>query len=695
MADSADTKPSLPANFWQGLSLGAKFTIVVSIILVGAMAANTLYFLGTANRFHEQQLHARGEALGRLISLLSPEPILSFDFLRLNDYTREVSSQQDIVYGVIVNPKGEPVSSYVNGADPLLRDLGAAGVQDIKRVLAHLQKHTDLVQLQFPIVHNKTELGRFLVGISRQSLKSEFQRQLAVQLAILAALVLFLSVAIHFVFRSQVLSPISTLIAASDNVGHGRYSLVDVKSGDELGKLTRAFNDMTKNVEKERAALHRQANYDALTGLPNRMMAFERIKLEISRARRARQRLAVYFIDLDNFKNVNDSLGHAVGDELLVAIGSRVRAVIRETDIVARLGGDEFLVLAPNIVSEVKARELADRLLTAVSEPQMLAKRRVVAKCSVGIALYPDNGESMEDLMANADNAMYQSKATRDGSATFFTREMNVRIRERMAMEQDLNVAVELGQLELNFQPLFHTASEQPHGAEVLLRWRHPEHGWISPATFIPLAESTGQIVGIGDWVLQQACRNWSAWRDAGLDPGFLAVNVSRVQFRRRLSARLAELMAVHRIPPHALEMEITEGVLLDDQSQVADELNSLREAGLKLSLDDFGTGYSSLSYLKRFRFDVLKIDRSFVMDLPDKAEDVLLVKAILAMAKGFDIEVVAEGVENRQQLDFLRTQGCDYSQGYLLAKPMNEAAYTAFLQSRRSSLSRLEQAIA
>jgi len=665
------------------LSLGAKFTITVAIILVGTMAANTLYFIGTASRFHEQQLIERGRALGHLISLVSPDAILGFDFLLLNDYTREVSAQRDIVYGVIVNPKGVPLSSYINDADPLIKkQLEAADSKNIPKLLQTLDGQKDLIQLQFPIVHNNEVLGRFLVGISRQSLQSEFHRQLIIQLVVLAALVVFLSAAIHVVFRINVLFPIRKLIAASQDVGRGQYTLVEAKSEDEMGFLARAFNAMTEEVQREAAKLHRQANFDALTGLPNRMMALDRIRLEISRAKRSNQRFGVFFIDLDNFKNVNDSLGHAVGDELLVAIGTRVQAAIRESDIVARLGGDEFVVLAPDIASDVKAEELAERLIKAVSEPQVLAGRKVVANCSIGIALYPDNGNSTEELMANADNAMYQAKSMRDGSAIFFTAEMNIRLRERMQMEQDLNLALESGQLELNFQPIFEMASQRHCGAEVLLRWHHPERGTISPEIFIPLAEATGQIVAIGDWVLEQACRSWSAWHNAGINPGFLAINVSRVQFRKRLSIRLAELMSKYSIPGEALELEITERVLLDDHSQVAEELSSLRAAGLTLSLDDFGTGYSSLSYLKRFRFDVLKIDRSFITGLPDNADDVLLVKAILAMARGFGIKVVAEGVENHDQLSFLAAQGCNFSQGFLLAKPMNEASYSSFLKN-------------
>ncbi|MBC7780191.1 MAG: EAL domain-containing protein [Proteobacteria bacterium] len=670
------------------LGLGAKFTLAVLTILAGTMAANTLYSLHISTAFHEKQLVERGNALGRLISLVSPEAILGFDFVQLNDYTHQLSSQRDVVYGVILSPEGLPLSSYVDDSDPLIKQR-LEGVQsnDIAKLLQALDDDFELIRLQFPIVHNEVSLGRFLVGISTQTLHSEYRRQLLTQSLALAAIVLFLSAAIHVVFRFNVLSPIQALIAASRQLGRGQYTTVEVKSTDEMGLLAQAFNAMAEEVRQEQAKLHRQANFDTLTGLPNRLMALDRIDHAINRAKRTHQRFALFFIDLDNFKSVNDSMGHAVGDELLAATGARVQATLRDADTVARLGGDEFLVLAPDVVNEVQVEEIAERLIRAISEPQDLHGRKVVARCSIGIVLFPDNGDCVEMLMANADNAMYQAKATGQGSAIFFTDEMNTRLRERMQMEQDLNLAVELGQLELHFQPIFDTAGQHHRGAEVLLRWHHPEWGDISPSVFIPLAEATGQIVAIGDWVLEQTCRRWSAWHNAGIDPGFLAINISRIQFRRRFSRRLAELMSLYSVPPQALELEITESVLLDDHYDVGEELKGLRAVGVKLSLDDFGTGYSSLSYLKRFRFDVLKIDRSFIAGLPDSPEDVLLVKAILALAKGLDLKVVAEGVETYGQLSFLTNHGCDLTQGYLLSRPVNHEVYSTYLNSLKAEV--------
>src|SRR5262252_807341 len=429
------------------LGLGAKFTLTVLIFLAVTTAANTLYDLEASARFHEQQLIERGRALGRLIALVSPEAILGFDFLLLNDYTREVSTQPDVVYGVIMSPDGELLSAHVDETDPFVKKHLRDGARDAQELLKLKATRDELINLSFPITHNGKILGHFLVGLSREGLTDEFRRQLAVKLLTLAAVVLLVGIAIHVVFRYKVLQPIQRLITASRDVGRGLHTLVDVKSSDELGLLTKAFNTMAEGVKEEQDKLHRQANFDTLTGLSNRLMAFDRINFEINRAKRSKQRFAVYFVDLDNFKDVNDSLGHAAGDRMLIAVGLRVQAALRDGDTVARLGGDEFLVLASDITSVVQVERIAERLLQAVAEPLDLGGRRLVAQCSIGIALYPENGEDVETLVANADNAMYQAKTNHRGSFTATTNDMNTRLRKRVQLEQELRAAIELGQL--------------------------------------------------------------------------------------------------------------------------------------------------------------------------------------------------------------------------------------------------------
>ncbi|MFT6913789.1 MAG: diguanylate cyclase (GGDEF)-like protein [Motiliproteus sp.] len=671
-----------------GLRLGAKFILLVVGILSITLAANTLQFLRSQNSLLEEQLVEQGKALGHFVALVSPTAILGYDFLLLNEYAREISHRRDVVYGVVVDPEGRPLTNFINRDDPLLSSLISIDAPvKISELLLQLQAIDEVIALEFNIVHDAEVLGSFRMGLSRIRLSQQIRQQLWIQSGTYGLIILFLSGAIYLVFRFNVLFPVRRLIQASGRIEKGEYPQVKVRSQDEMGVLTHAFNSMVGGIRQERAKLHHQANYDVLTGLPNRMMAIEQLRYEISRSRRVQQRLAVLFIDLDDFKVVNDTLGHATGDQLLVEIGVRLKSELRDTDMIARLGGDEFLLLLPLTGGESEVDQITSRLITAVSEPMRLKSREVKPHCSIGVALFPFDGETADLLMANADNAMYQAKAKAlpSSSVCFFTAAMNERVQERLQMELDLNLALDRSELQLYFQPLIDAKTGCHSGAEVLLRWLHPQKGMISPAVFIPVAETTGQIVAIGEWVIREAAQQWSLWHQSGITCEHLAINVSRVQFGDRLSLVLGEVVAKYRLPPGVLQLEVTEGVLLDDHETVSSALNQFHALGIKLAMDDFGTGYSSLSYLKRFRFDILKIDQSFVSGLPDNREDVSLVKAIVVMAHSMDLKVVAEGVETQAQHNFLCGIGCDYSQGYLFARPMPCPDYTNYLQNTKS----------
>ncbi|WP_210395467.1 putative bifunctional diguanylate cyclase/phosphodiesterase [Motiliproteus sediminis] len=676
--------------------LGFKFILIVVLILSVTLGLNMSLMLRNQQQLLEDELIERGRVLGHFISLISPEAILSFDFLRLNEYAREVTQQRDVVYGILVDPQGRAMTSYVNLEDALIRPLVPAEEQhpNLGVLLRQLDSRPELITMSFPVVHDGQPLAHLMVGLSRSALTAQSRQQLLYQSLIYATVILVLSTGIYLVFRWNVLFPVRRLMNASQEVSRGDFVQLDVRTKDELGALTETFNAMVRDIREERAKLHHQANYDVLTDLPNRMMATERLSYKISRARRDGEQLAVLFIDLDDFKVVNDTMGHAVGDELLIALGERFKSRLREVDTIARLGGDEFLVLLPEPGTEEEVKQVATRLTETVAEPVRLLGRDVSVQCSVGIAIFPDDGDNAETLMANADNAMYQAKALPRSSVCFYTPEMNRRVQERLQMEQDLNQALERGQFHLNFQPLVEARGGAHLGAEVLLRWKHPEKGFISPADFIPVAETTGQIIAIGDWVLERAAAFWSELQRSGIEPGFLAVNVSRVQFGNAISKRVAEVVADYRLPPGSLELELTESVLLDDVELVKSELRQLRMMGVKLALDDFGTGYSSLSYLKRFRFDQLKIDRSFVSGLPHDADSASLVNAIVAMAHGLDLQVVAEGVETVGQLEQIGRLGCDLAQGFLIARPMDGASYRSYLRQRdqRAAFSPREQ---
>ncbi len=665
--------------------LGTKFILIVVGILSVTLVANAVFSLRSQNRLLEEQLVEQGQALGHFVALVSPEAILGFDFLQLNEYAREVSLQRNVIYGVVVDPSGQPMTSFINADNKLIAAAtGGAEAPDMKQLLARLQALPELIALEFPIVYADQTLGFLKLGLSRAHLIQRAHHQLWIQFAAYSLITLFLSGAIYLAFCSSVLRPVQRLIRASQNVEKGEYRTVEVKSRDEIGSLAKTFNSMVRSIRQERGKLHHQANYDPLTGLPNRMLAAERLSYEINRARRDREQLAVLFIDLDDFKVVNDTMGHATGDQLLVEIGLRLKSRLRDVDTIARLGGDEFLILLPKVSGETEIEQVTERLTEAVCQPLQLQAREVKVFCSIGVALFPDDGLSAEKLMSNADNAMYQAKNQPRSSVCFFTREMNIRVQERMQMEQDLNQALDAGELDLVFQPIIDAASGRNCGAEVLLRWKHPQKGYISPVEFIPLAELTGQIIPIGEWVVRRAIGQWAQWQQQGLKPGNLAINISRLQFQQRLAATVADVVAQYNLPAGVLELEITESVLLDDDDAVSRQLQQLRANGVKLALDDFGTGFSSLSYLKRFRFDVLKIDRCFVQDLPGDAEDASLVKAIIAMAHSMDMKVVAEGVETPEQFQFLCAQGCDFAQGYLFSKPLDRGFYQAYLENAK-----------
>lgn len=670
------------------MRLASKFILMVAGILSVTLALNAYFFLHSQNRILEQELNERGRVLGHLIALISPEAILGLDFLTLNDYAREVSRQRDVVYGVIVDNDDRPLTSYVNGGDLYVRtSLGVAGPApdhlqppQLQRLIEQLAQLPGVIPTDVPIVHDGRQLGRLRVGMSREALTAKAREQLVEQFSIYAAIILFLSAAIYLVFKYNVMHPVQRLIKVSQDLGRGEFTLVPVTNGDELGRLAETFNEMTLEIQREQAKLHYQANYDSLTAQPNRLLGVERLQQEIHSAHRQQQRFALMIIDLDDFKIVNDTMGHAAGDRLLGKVSTHIRSCLRNEDTLARLGGDEFLVLLPRLGQAGDARDVAGRLLEAVSEPVALDGREVIVHCSIGIALYPDDGETVEALMANADNAMYQAKKPGRTSICFFTAEMNAQVRERLQLEQDLNKVLARGELHLAFQPIFRAGDGAYVGAEVLLRWRHPERGFIGPATFIPIAESTGQIIAIGEWVLREAGRQLRRWMDAGLAPGYVAVNISRVQLREDLELLIRSVLDDNLLPAQMLELEITENILLDDHQQINAVLGKLHAQGLRFSLDDFGTGYSSLSYLRRFSFDTLKIDRSFVSPLCEDADAAALVRAIVAMAHSLSLKVVAEGVETVAQLEFLQSLGCDYLQGYLLSHPLDTEHFTDLL---------------
>ena len=429
--------------------------------------------------------------------------------------------------------------------------------------------------------------------------------------------------------------------------------------------------------------LLRQANYDVLTGLPNRMLALDRLKLAIAQARRDETQVGVMFLDLDNFKHINDTLGHDAGDTLLIEASKRVSSCLRGTSTVARLGGDEFLVVLPGLSGPDAACQVADRILKTFSTPFMLGGQEVFVTTSIGIATFPQDSDNSGTLLQHADAAMYEAKHKGKSAYSRFTPEMTEISHERLQMESYMRKAMELGEFELYFQPIIDTHSGKLVSAEALLRWNNPALGMVMPDRFIPLAEETGLIIPIGEWVIQEACKAARNWQTLTGNPIGVAVNVSPRQFRDPgFTDAVMRALDASGLSPKLLELEITERLILDNSIETADILRKLDRSGIRLTVDDFGTGYSALSYLKSYPFDTLKIDKSFIQDVMTENDDASLVRAIITMAHSLGLKVVAEGVEAEAQTHFLKEEHCDYSQGYFYSTPLPEQDFIQWLDT-------------
>ena len=483
-----------------------------------------------------------------------------------------------------------------------------------------------------------------------------------------------LTLVVMLLIERIVIQPISGLtrgvvLLANGDPGDPRNRL-QVKGSDEVATLARTFNGLLEHLaarQKLEAQLTHMAHHDGLTGLPNRILFRQEMERELARARGG-EAVAVLCIDLDHFKRVNDTLGHAAGDALLQGAADRLRACVRETDIVARLGGDEFAIVQLQADQPRAATVLAERLIADLSRPFDIEGHQVVVGASVGIALAPSDGTEADQLMKSADMALYRAKADGRGVLRYFESEMDAKMQARRALELDLRKALVEHEFELFYQPIVDLQSNRVSGFEALLRWNHPTQGLISPADFIPIAEDMGLITPLGEWVLRQACREAAGWPERVK----VAVNLSPAQFKSKaLALVVTTALADSGLAPDRLELEITESVLLQDNDTVRGILHQLRGLGVRISMDDFGTGYSSLSYLRSFPFDKIKIDQSFVRDMGQHDDSIAIVRAVAGLGRNLGMSTTAEGVETNEQLGRLRQEGCTEVQGYLFSRPL------------------------
>lgn len=462
-----------------------------------------------------------------------------------------------------------------------------------------------------------------------------------------------------------------------------------------IWRLARDLRDAMDNLQTEveqvkrsELSLSHLAQHDVLTGLPNRLLVRDRLEQAVVQARRYRKQVALLYLDLDNFKLINDSLGHAAGDELLQAVAARLQGAVRAADTVSRQGGDEFLLVLSDIAEQQAITHVVQQVLADLAPPFILQGMSVVSSCSIGIATYPENGDSFAQLLQQADMAMYQAKAAGRNTFRFFDQAMNVRLAEQLQLEAGMRQALQQEAFVLHYQPIVDIHSGRLLAAEALVRWQHPERGLLGPDQFIGLAERSGLIVELGDWVLNTACQQLVAWQTAGLADLCVSVNLSPVQFRRGdLDQQVQAALTRSGLAPAALELELTESLLLQDSDKFISLLMRVKALGVSLAIDDFGTGYSNLAYLQRFQVDKLKIDKSFVCKLQGDQQAQAIVMAIIQMAKSLHLRTTAEGIEDDAARQLLADMGCDQAQGYWFARPLPAADFADYAQRLLASV--------
>ncbi|MBA5762524.1 EAL domain-containing protein [Vibrio sp. 404] len=566
----------------------------------------------------------------------------------------------------------------------------------------YIQQNETNLLIANPLIFNNELLGGLVIQYSLETVYVDIERNKSIILGInelsqqsnasfiviIAIIMCLVSLVFALMLANTLIKPISALVQHSERISKGQYlQLNSISRSDELGELALAFNEMDTNLKERTDAIEFLAYNDHLTQLPNRTQFIRCLQRLINSKKSEKDAFAILFIDLDEFKKINDNFGHQAGDELLCEVATIINRQVNksiastsydelENSIVARIGGDEFLLCLPHIRNFDAASQLAKQLLTDLNSSIFLPSpnESVIIGASIGIAMYPFAGATPEDLVKRADIAMYEAKASGRGTHCHFTWEMEQVVSSRSEIERDLRLAVtNFSEFEVWYQPQVDLRTQEIIGVEALLRWHHPTKGSISPDKFIPIAEVTGIILPLGDWIIDQVCRDIAAWQDVSLTDSFhVAINLSAKQlYGQTLPELIARKLSQYGLPSHRLHMEVTETALMKDKQCAKQALDSLREMGIQVWLDDFGTGYSSLGYLREFNIDGLKIDRCFVADIENETNDRALCAAIISMAHALGVKVVAEGVETITQSNYLNDHQCNFGQGYLFAKPM------------------------
>lgn len=678
-------------TYLANISIRRKLMLLIMLTCGLVLLATTLIFVvKEANDI----ISTQRKDLASLADILSKNVASSVTFddpQSAMDTMSSLTVKTDIIAAYILRSDATIFSRYIT-ANAKTKDLPFEQLgrnsppADYQKVLKQIQlsshrflQLSERFSMVAPIQLDGQTIGTIVLFADMHELKSRLLSTLLSAMLVLslaAAAAYLLSIRLQTIISRPILHLVDTMRSVSETKD---FSLrADTPGSDEIGQLYDSFNEMLQEIEERNLVLRQRqehlqelAHFDTLTRLPNRVLFHDRLQQAMNLALRSNQLIAVIFIDLDRFKDINDTLGHRTGDLLLQQVADRMELVLRDCDTVARLGGDEFTIFVQDIRSQKNACKVAQKLLDLFEIPYCLDGQQTFITSSIGITIFPDDGDTIDTLLMNADIAMYHAKADGKNAYRLFNAEMNQQASERVALQTDLRKALDLKQLQLMYQPKFDAQTGVMIGVEALIRWQHPERGMIPPSRFIPLAEESGAIQAITEWVLSTACKQAKIWQETSSSAVTVAVNLSAYSLKRnKAPVMVQEALAETGLPPHLLELELTESMLIENDQHAEETLNDLKKLGISIAIDDFGTGYSSLSYLHRFPIDALKIDRSFVWNMNRSDSDLAIVVAIIAMAHSLKLKVVAEGVETDAQLSALKKNGCEIIQGYLLGKP-------------------------
>lgn len=688
-------------------SLASQFFVLVSMIVITAMSINAYIYYQSEKSNIEKTLYSHGISLSELLASISVDPLLIFDDVTLNDYAEFTSKQKNIVFAAVVNTEKIVLTHYLNINNDFIKEIkGADKASNIQASLNILRSHESVLFVESPVIFKDETIAYAWVGLDRHPYEEESVNALLKILVISVCMSLFIGGAIYILFKLKIFNPINLLTKSVRDIAQYKFEnpLVIVGKGElstlavnfekmriqlkdlissrnkvmlELSNLNNSLEERvlerTSELQVLNTRIAHQAMHDPLTNLPNRILIVEQLQKEISHAMRDQSELAVFMIDLNNFKDVNDTLGHPVGDALLIEVACRIKNSLRESDTVGRLGGDEFAVVLPSVKQE-EAVLVAEKILSQL-EPNFNIENNILKiGASIGIVMCPEHGDDHTSLIRLADLAMYDAKRN-ETHICIYKPELDLFTRNRIELLNDLDEAIENEQLELYYQPKVRLADGKVNSVEALIRWNHPVRGWIPPDDFITIAENNDLINRISYWVLSQACRQWREWKDQGI---ILQVSVN-LSVRNLIDPKLPKFIGglydKYQIDVGVIKAEITESGIMSNIEVVEVMMASPEMKKMLFSIDDFGTGYSSLSYLKKLSVSEVKIDKTFVMDMDNDEDDESIVKSVIDLAHNLGHSAVAEGIETQAVLQRLRELGCDEGQGYYFspAIPFNE----------------------